>query len=194
MGRIAIIATAPTLASVLAEVLTRDGAEVLRIGHSDFAGAGGRIIENLLDENAVAEAFATVGVLDGLACLTADEDSVNPEDLSWSRWTAASRAIASVALVALKHGGPRVADGGAIVLTAAPGPRDPAGAAALGLLLGLSRGASGGFAARGIRVNHVAAGEDPSPEAQAEAIAFLLSGRATFVTGADIGRGRQEER
>jgi hypothetical protein len=92
MGRIAIIATAPTLASVLAEVLTRDGAEVLRIGHSDFAGAGGRIIENLLDENAVAEAFATVGVLDGLACLTADEDSVNPEDLSWSRWTAASRS------------------------------------------------------------------------------------------------------
>jgi hypothetical protein len=194
MGRVADFATAPDLATALGVALVRDGAEVLRLSHPGLAGPGGGIIPNPLNEKALAAAFASVGVLDGLACTNADGGPVNPEDLSWTRWTAASRGITSVALVTLKHGGLRVADGGAIVLTAAPGRRDAGKAEARAVLSGPARGASGGFTARAIRVNHVAAGAHPSPEAQAEAMAFLLSGQASFVTGADICRERQEER
>jgi NAD(P)-dependent dehydrogenase (short-subunit alcohol dehydrogenase family) len=130
----------------------------------------------------------------GLVCVTLDPRSTGTRLLSWARWTEASRGIATTALLGLRYGGPLVQPGGAIVVVAAPGPSDPASEAAHGILLGLSRGASGGFAARGIRVNRVATDFTRNAADQAEAVAFLVSDAARFVTGADIGRGRQEER
>jgi NAD(P)-dependent dehydrogenase (short-subunit alcohol dehydrogenase family) len=192
MARIAIFGTDPELGAALAARLTRDGASVLRIGPDP--GPGGIAVADPIREDAVAGAFAATGPLDGLVCATADPGADAPDGLAWSRWVGASRGIATVALLGLKHGGPRVLPGGAMVLTAAPGLRDdPAAAAARGVLLGLARAASGGFAARGIRVNHVASGGVASAADRAEAVAFLLSDAARFVTGADVGQGRQEE-
>ena len=191
MARVAIFGTATALAEALAACLARDGAEAVRVGPDP--GPGGVVVADPLREEAVAAAFAGIGPLDGLVCATSDDGAPKPGELPWSRWIAASRAIATVALLGLKHGGPKVVPGGAIVLTAAPGLGDPAGAAARGILLGLARGASGGFAARGIRVNHVASRAGPTSADHAEAVAFLLSDAARFVTGADVGRGRQDE-
>jgi NAD(P)-dependent dehydrogenase (short-subunit alcohol dehydrogenase family) len=192
MARVAIFGTDSALAEALAACLARDGGKALRIGPDP--GPDGVAVADPLREEAVAAAFAAAGPLAGLVCATADTGAVEAGAPGWSRWIAASRSIATVALLGLKHGGPRVAPGGAIVLTAAPGrPDDAAASAARGLLLGLARGASGGFAARGIRVNHVASvGAAPAAD-RAEAVAFLLSEAARFVTGTDVGRGRQEE-
>lgn len=192
MGRIALLAADPALAAALVDVLGRDRQEFVAIGPAECVGDGGGIVVDPLREEEVAAAFAKVGRVDGLACVTVDKDGQGDGGLSWSRWTAVSRRIATAGLLALKHGGPLVVDGGAIVLTSAAGRRDPASDAARAILMGLARGASGGFALRGVRVNHVAAG--PSVTDQAEAIAFLLTQKAGFVTGADIGRRGKAER
>jgi NAD(P)-dependent dehydrogenase (short-subunit alcohol dehydrogenase family) len=188
MPRIAVFGPTSELAEAIIDCLSRQDGQVVRVAPAAFNSLAPA------NEDAIAAAFDGLGAITALVCVTLDPRSTGTGLLSWARWTEASRGIATTALLGLRHGGPLVQPGGAIVLVAAPGPSDPASEAAHGILLGLSRGASGGFAARGIRVNRVATDFTRNAADQAEAVAFLVSDAARFVTGADIGRGRQEER
>ncbi len=187
MARIAVFGPASDLTEAIIECLSRQEGQVVRVAPAFFDPFA------TAKEDAIAAAFDGLGAITALVCVTLDPRSSETGPLSWARWTEASRGIATIALLGLRHGSPLVQPGGAIVLVAASGPSDPASAAAHAILLGLSRGASGGFAARGIRVNRVATDLTRNTADQAEAVAFLVSDAARFVTGADIGRGRGEE-
>lgn len=187
MARTAVFGPDSELTQAIVTCLSRQGVEVVRVWPDILD------LPSPANTAAITAAFEGVGAITGLVCVTAAPRSSDTGPLSWVRWTEASRGIATLALLGLRYGGPLVQPVGAIVLVAAPGRTDPSAEAAHGILLGLARGASGGFAARDIRVNRVATEFGQKAADQAEAVAFLVSDAARFVTGADIGRGRKEE-
>lgn len=187
MARIAVFGPSSDLTEAIIACLSGQDDQVIRVTPTFFDPS------TTANEDAIAAAFDGLEEIKALVCVTVDPRSIETGPLSWARWIEASRGIATIALLGLQYGGPLVQRGGSIVLVAASGPYDPASEAAQGIPLGLSRGASGGFAARGIRVNRVATDLSQNAVDQAEAVAFLVSDAARFVTGADIGRGRREE-
>jgi NAD(P)-dependent dehydrogenase (short-subunit alcohol dehydrogenase family) len=142
------------------------------------------------DEAEVKAAFDTLGALRGLVVLPKASEPALFEDLGWDEWKSTLSAQLDAPLLSLKHA--QVEEGGAIVLgVSVPASPDAqqsvADQAAMGGIVGLMRATSGEFAPSGVRVNVVCADmQSGPPENIAEAILFLLSDQAAFVTGTEL--------
>jgi NAD(P)-dependent dehydrogenase (short-subunit alcohol dehydrogenase family) len=177
---------------------------------------------DLLDEEALASAFAAVGPMDGLACIAGTNRMGRVTEMAWEDWRHVLRVNAAGTMLALKHAASYLTNGGAIVLMGSVSAHiatvgSVAYHSSKGAVVGLMRATSGEFATRGIRVNAVSPGwvdtdftnralaQLPDGEAirqsanqahllgrmarseeVAEAIAFLLSADASFITGEEL--------
>jgi NAD(P)-dependent dehydrogenase (short-subunit alcohol dehydrogenase family) len=222
MAWIAVTGGAGGIGRATVKVLRVAGWQVASLDLNDCPDADLSLALDLLDEPALAAAFARIGQLHGLVCIAGVNELGRVTDMPWETWQRIMAVNVGGTMLAVKHAGPHLRDGGAIVLTGSVSAHIASiGSVAYhtskGACLGLMRAASGGLAGRGIRVNAVSPGwvdagfthraRDRGPEGAAavaaaggkhllgrmarpeevgEAVAFLLSDAASFVTGTEL--------
>jgi NAD(P)-dependent dehydrogenase (short-subunit alcohol dehydrogenase family) len=118
---------------------------------------------DLLDEDALAAAFATLGPIDGLACIAGTNRMGRVTDMPWEDWRHVLRVNVAGTMLAMKHAAPHLTDGGAVVLMGSVSAHiategSVAYHTSKGAVIGLMRATAGEFALRGIRVNAVSPG------------------------------------
>lgn len=155
----------------------------------DIAGQNRALRVDATDEAQLSDALLQCGEVDALICLTRAPCPAVLQTTTWQDWHRVMATHATAALLAMRCA--KVRPGGAIVLrTRAVTPGTPAAVgAADGAVLGLARAASGGFAPGRVRVNAVIEQDHNLAAASAAAIAWLASGSASFVTGAELRIG-----
>ena len=179
----AIIGGAGATGQALAALLASTGWHVRVI---DIAAQEKRLRVDATDERHLSGALRSWGDLDALICLTRAPCPVALADTNWSDWQRVMAVHATAAMLSMRCACMR--PGGAVVLRtrAVRAGTSACVAAADGAVLGLARAASGGFAPMQVRVNAVIEQDGAGAGSSAAAIAWLASGRASFVTGAEL--------
>ena len=160
-----------------------------RVTVMDIAGRDGVLNVDATSEDQLSGALRHCGEVNALICLTRAPCPAILQATTWQDWQRVMATHATAALLSMRCA--QIRPGGAIVLrTRSVVAGIPAAiAAADGAVLGLARAASGGFAPRAVRVNAVIEQDTLQAAASAAAIAWLVSGRASFVTGAELRIG-----
>ena len=208
MPWIAITGGAGGIGAALVQLVQGAGWQAASIDLAENPSADLNIVADVADETEMAQAFARIGPLRGLVCIAGTSAKGRVEDLSWHDWKRVMAVNVTGPMLAMKHA--RIETGGAIVLTASVSAHlasdgHVAHHTSKGAVLGLMRASCGEFAPLGIRVNavspgwvdtdvsdrsHAAAanllGRIAQPEEIAEAMLFLLSDDASFITGEEL--------
>ena len=182
----AIIGGAGATGQALAALLAATGWHVRVL---DIAAQDQRLRVDATDEGQLSDALRSWGDLDALICLTRAPCPAALAATSWPDWQRVMAVQATAALLSMRCAS--MSPGGAVVLRtrAIRAGTSACVAAADGAVLGLARAASGGFAPLQVRVNAVIEQNDGCAGPSAAAIAWLASGRASFVTGAELRVG-----
>ncbi|MGB1155503.1 MAG: SDR family NAD(P)-dependent oxidoreductase [Alphaproteobacteria bacterium] len=152
-------------------------------------------IADICDEAAIATAFSSIDrPIDALVCVAVQSTQRSLQDTTWTEWAQMMAVNVRGPMLCLKHAAPRLrpATGSITLLSAAAAQEGPvAFQTSMGGVLGLMRATSGEFSRPSIRVNAVCPewndnAPKAAPSAIAEAILFLSSSDATFITGAEI--------
>ena len=210
MGTVVITGGAGRVGSAVVRAVQALGRRAVSMDLRENPEADQSIAVDVTDEVALAAAFAEIGALSGLVCAVEMAMPQRIEDMSWQDWRRVMVVNVGGAMLAMKHASPRLQSGGAVVLLASVAAHKGVGGnaayhTAKGAVLGLMRASCGEFAARGIRVNAVSPGFITSDfrsdglsysaagtegkvyaNAVAEAVMFLLSEDASFVTGTEV--------
>ena len=222
MGTYVVTGAAGGIGSATCRTLRAAGHRTVGLDLAVSTDADTSIRLDLMDEAALGAAMAQAGPLDGLACIAGINAMGRVTDQPYADFRRVLRVNAGGTMLAMKHAGPHLRDGGAIVLMGSVSAHiatdgSVAYHTSKGAVLGLMRAASGEFAPRGIRVNAVSPGwvdtdfttralaTLPDGDAiraraasahilnrmaradeVAEAIVFLLSDAASFITGEEL--------
>lgn len=222
MGTYVVTGSAGGIGGATCRVLRTAGHRTVGLDLAPSPEADLSIPLDLMDEDALTDAMAQAGPLDGLACIAGINAMGRVTDQPWQAFCHVLRVNAGGTMLAMKHASPQLRDGGAIVLMGSVSAHigtdgSVAYHTSKGAVLGLMRAASGEFAPRGIRVNAVSPGWVDTdftnralatlPDGEgiraragaahilnrmaradevAEAIAFLLSDAASFITGEEL--------
>jgi 3-oxoacyl-[acyl-carrier protein] reductase len=214
-GRGALVtgATSP-IGRAISRALIRDGYQVAGTALHEFedpvlvASLHGDCSDPHEAEKVVADAIAALGRLDAVVLATARMPVAAAEDTSDEDWRTALGATLDAAFFVARHARPHLVPGSSIVAVSSSNarvtvPGIPGYTAAKAGLEGLVRQLAMEWGPSGIRVNAVAPGmigsEDlphvaegyplgrtGTPEEVADAVAFLVSGRSSFITGATL--------
>ena len=210
------------IGAALVRVVQRQGARAMSFDTRDNTLADQSYVLDVTDEAALAQAFADVGPITGLACIAGINAYGRVEDLAWHAWQRVMAVNVAGTMLAMKHASPYLLPGAAIVVMSSVSAHIgtdgfTAYHTSKGAVLGLMRAACGEFAARGVRVNAVSPGwvdtaftesglaQLPDGDAirdhagaahllgrmaradeVAEAMWFLMSDEASFITGEEL--------
>ena len=179
----AIIGGAGPTGQILAALLVSAGWQVRVL---DIAAPEKPLCIDATDEAQLSGALRSWGDLDALICLTRAPCPAALAATSWPDWQRVMAVHGTAALLSMRCA--RLRPGGAVVLRtrAVRAGTSACVAAADGAVLGLARAASGGFAPMQVRVNAVVEQDGTLAASSAAAMAWLASGRASFVTGAEL--------